>query len=92
MTVIVKMEWRLGDEVMALPVLAAFRRDHPRDRIIARLRYPDLVVGNPDVDEVNPAWAPTDRVIELCGEVPGEERRLTLARRARTSLAGLTPR
>ena len=37
-TVIVKMEWRLGDEVMALPVLAALRRDHPLDRIIARLR------------------------------------------------------
>jgi ADP-heptose:LPS heptosyltransferase/GT2 family glycosyltransferase len=46
----------MGDVVMALPVLRAFRRAHPLDRIhfLAQPKYHPVLKGNRDVDFVRP--------------------------------------
>ena len=86
LVVLVRNEWRLGDEVMALPVFAAQRRRWPRDRMVARVDHPQLLAGNPHVDEVNPLTVRPDLIVDLKGEEPGEARRVTLGRRAGVSL------
>lgn len=49
----VEIKWRLGDEVMALPVYEGIRRCSPARRLNVLCNYPDLLSDNPHVDEVN---------------------------------------
>lgn len=64
-TVLVETRWRLGDEVMALPLYEALKTKWPDTRVSMLCNYPDLVTGNPHVDEVNPTSANPDRYIFL---------------------------
>jgi len=92
LTLLVQLDWRLGDEVMALPVYEALRRAHAGDHIAVRVRHPALLAGSPFVDAINPLSLVPDRIVEIKGEVPGEARRTTLARLAGVSLDDLVPR
>jgi ADP-heptose:LPS heptosyltransferase len=49
----VEIKWRLGDEVMALPVYEAIRRRWPGRRINVLCNYPELLLENPHVDDIN---------------------------------------
>lgn len=51
---LVELRWRLGDEIMALPVFDALRRKWPPAHISVLTNYPDLFIDNPYVDAVNP--------------------------------------
>ena len=45
LTTVIELDWRLGDEVMSLPAFEAYKRAHPGERLIARLRHPELLEG-----------------------------------------------
>lgn len=49
----VHIQWNIGDEIIALPVYEALKKKYPQSLIEARVRYAELVKGNPYVDSVN---------------------------------------
>ena len=49
----VDIQWNIGDEIIALPAYEALKKKYPKSLIEARVRYPELVKGNPYVDLVN---------------------------------------
>ena len=51
--ILVEIKWRLGDEVMALPIYEALRMRYPSAHIEVLCNYPDLLEDNPFVDAVN---------------------------------------
>ncbi|HRK35838.1 MAG TPA: glycosyltransferase family 9 protein, partial [Candidatus Hydrogenedentes bacterium] len=55
----VEMRWRLGDEIMAIPIYEAIKRRHPFCFLSVISNHPDLLFRNPYVDEV---LGPNDRV------------------------------
>ena len=63
--VLVTVRWRLGDEIMELPIYEALRGQFPECRIGVLCNYPDLLIDSPFVDAVNdPSWR-ADRWIDL---------------------------
>jgi ADP-heptose:LPS heptosyltransferase len=92
LTTVVELEWRLGDEVMALPSFEALARVGPRQRLVARVRHPELLQDNPHVHAVNPLSVAASRWLVLRGERPGVARRRLLEERLGLSLEGLEPR
>lgn len=65
--ILIETKWRLGDEVMALPLYEAMATAYPGARIEAVCTYEDLLRGNPFVSEVNPAAPKPDRYVLLRG-------------------------
>lgn len=65
--ILVELRWRLGDEIMALPVFESLRAKYPSDRIAVLSNYPELFENHPFVDAVNEPPAPVDRYILLRG-------------------------
>ena len=61
----VEVKWRLGDEVMALPIYGALRAACPGCRLTVLRNYPELLEGNPFVDAVNRVAGAVDRYIPL---------------------------
>lgn len=51
--ILVELDWRLGDEIMASPVYRALQEAHPRAKIHVWSRYPDLLAGDPALDSAN---------------------------------------
>lgn len=64
-TLLIELRWRLGDEVMALPIYEALARRYPGTRIAVLCHYPELLDGNPYVSIVNPARLAPDRYVLL---------------------------
>ncbi len=50
--ILVETRWRLGDEIMALPIYEALKAEHPYARIDAWCNYPELLLDSPFVDGV----------------------------------------
>lgn len=63
--ILVEMRWRLGDEIMALPIYGALRAAYPDCRIDVNCSFPELLLDNPHVDSVNAAPAYCDRYLCL---------------------------
>jgi ADP-heptose:LPS heptosyltransferase len=74
-SLLVELRWRLGDEIMALPVFEALRRKWPQARIDVLSNQPDLFIDHPFVDAVNPA-APSPDVYYLLRGAPRDVHRL----------------
>ncbi len=51
--ILVHVKWKIGDEIMVLPVFEALKKEYPRSFINAEVNYPELLKGNPFVDSVN---------------------------------------
>ncbi len=66
-TILVELRWRLGDEIMALPVFESLRGHYPSDHIAVLSNYPELFDGHPFVDSVNTIPASVDRYLLLRG-------------------------
>ena len=47
--VLVEIRWRLGDEVMAIPIYEGLHHAYPDTRIHVLCNHPDLLTGNPHV-------------------------------------------
>ena len=91
-TILVEMRWRLGDEIMALPVLEALRAQHPRDTIIVFSNYADLLRNDPAIDQLNTVLDTLDKFILLRG-APRQTYRLEhYAKRAGIDLPTARPR
>ncbi len=73
-SILVEIKWRLGDEVMALPIYEALRARWPHGRIDVLCNYPELLDGNPFVDSVNPEAASPDLYYLLRGAPQSEWR------------------
>ncbi len=63
--IVVELRWRLGDEIMALPIYEALRKQHPGARITAWCNYPDLLIDHPHVDAINDTAVCPDRYLLL---------------------------
>lgn len=88
----VMMRWRLGDEVMAIPVYQALRREHPRNRVSVSCNYPELLEDNPFVDAVNPPRPRPDRIVVLRGAPRDRFRLECYAERAGIPVPSARPR
>lgn len=64
-SILVELRWRLGDEIMAIPIYEAIKRRHPRASLSVWCTYPELLEGNPYVDAINPANPNPDAYIFL---------------------------
>lgn len=64
-TILVEIRWRLGDEIMAIPIYASLRERHPDTRIEVLCNYLELLEDNPNVDAVNPESPQADRYMLL---------------------------
>ncbi len=65
--ILVELRWRLGDEIMALPVFESLRAHYPSDHIAVLSNYPELFGGHPFVDSVNRVPVSVDRYLLLRG-------------------------
>lgn len=74
-TVLVELNWRLGDEIMALPVLEALHATFPKDMLAVLTQYPELYEDNPAIDAVNPEAVDPDRYLLLRGASRRQYRR-----------------
>lgn len=83
---LVELRWRLGDEIMALPVFESLREHFPHDHVAVSTNYPDLYIDNPYVDDVNVGHLRPDRYLSLRS---GPRFRNRLAHYA--GLAGIDP-
>lgn len=74
-SILVELKWRLGDEIMAIPIYEALRSRWRHARIDVLCNYPELLDNNPFVDGVNPPDASPDLYYLLRG-APRDEFRL----------------
>lgn len=65
--VLVELNWRLGDEVMALPVFEAFHQRFPRSQVYVLSNYPVLFREHPYVQVSESPPAVVDRYLLLRG-------------------------
>ena len=68
--IVVDIRWRLGDEIMAIPIYEGIKRRHPFCHLTVWCNHSDLLLRNPHVDqtlgpEQKPSLAECDRFISL---------------------------
>lgn len=80
------MRWRLGDEIMALPVYAALAKQFPRDRVHVLTNYPELIDMQANVSVANDASTDPDLYLFLRNDARDAYRPHHYAR-----VAGLLP-
>jgi ADP-heptose:LPS heptosyltransferase len=90
-TLLVETRWRLGDEIMALPVFETLRGKYPADHLAVLTNFPDLYERHPFVDAVNEIPAAVDRYIFLRGADRREYRLACYARSAGVPLPVMPP-
>ncbi len=66
-TLLVEFRWRLGDEIMALPVFEALRARYPGIVVDVLTNCPELFEGNVSVSAVNPVAPDPDGYLLLRG-------------------------
>jgi len=66
-SLLVELNWRLGDEIMALPVFEALQRLYSRVNIDVLTNYPELFEGNNQIRTVNPQHPDPDGYLLLRG-------------------------
>ena len=90
-TLLVELRWRLGDEIMAMPVFEAIQRKHRGIVIDVLSNYPDLWEGHPAVRGVNPANPDPDGYLLLRGASRLENRLEAYCARARVPVPTIRP-
>lgn len=66
-SLLVELNWRLGDEIMALPVIDALHEHYPDAAIDVLTHYPDLFRDHPAIRSTNPPLPDPDRYLLLRG-------------------------
>ena len=89
---LVEVRWRLGDEVMAIPIYEALKAADPGLHLSVLCHFPDLLLGNPHVDQVNPEAPAPDRYVLLRGASPRVPRSQAYARSAGVAAPVTRPR
>ncbi|MCF6286737.1 MAG: glycosyltransferase family 9 protein [Candidatus Hydrogenedentes bacterium] len=88
---LVELNWRLGDEIMALPVLDALHQKYPDASINVLTNYPDLFLDHPHVRAVTAPPAAVDRYVLLRGASRRMYRLAEYCARVRISLPSMRP-
>ncbi len=83
--ILVGLRWRLGDEIMALPIYGALKRTYPHCHIAVWCNFPDVLDDHPHVDAVNPREFEFDWFINLRGAPRNRYRILHYAKQARVT-------
>ncbi len=89
--ILVEINWRLGDEIMALPIYEALKKRHPAAQVDVLCNYPELLDDNPHVDVVNPSEPSVDRYYLLRGAPRDAYRLLHYARQADVPVPDVRP-
>lgn len=89
--ILVEINWRLGDEIMALPIYEALKKRHPSAQVEVLCNYPELLDDNPFVDAVNPVAPSVDRYYLLRGAPRGVYRLEHYARQADVPVPDVRP-
>ena len=80
--ILVEMKWRLGDEIMALPIYSALREVYPKADIRVLSNYPELLAHCRSAKFVSETKMVPDRYILLRGAPRDKFRRTHYARQA----------
>lgn len=65
-SILIEIRWRLGDEIMMLPIYEGLKARHPSSHLAVWCNYPDLLAGNPYVDRVfGPDVTPIEREYDM---------------------------
>lgn len=92
-TILIELKWRLGDEIMALPVIEALWIQDPGVKIEVLTNYPELFENSRAVHVVNPAsHAHPDRYLLLRGASRLENRLVAYSIRAGVPVPDSRPR
>lgn len=91
-SILIEIKWRLGDEIMALPIYEALRARWPHARIDVLCTYPELLDANPFVNAVNPKAASPDLYYLLRGAPRSEWRLAHYAAQAEVPVPQSCPR
>ncbi len=70
--IVIEIRWRLGDEIMAIPIYEGIKRRYPFCNLSVWCNHPDLLIRNPHVDQVHgpeqqPNFSECDRYVLLRG-------------------------
>jgi len=90
--ILVKLDWNLGDEIMVIPVYQAIKEKYPKSIINVEVKFSDLLVHNPYVDEINSEDRKYDRIINLKGENKTEKRIDYLSRKLKLNIKDKIPK
>lgn len=90
--ILVKLDWNLGDEIMASTVYRSLKERYPNSIINAKVKYPDLLLGNHFVDGINERMNWYDKIIDLRSENRVENRQAHLERVLGFSIRDRKPR
>lgn len=64
--ILVEIRWRLGDEIMLIPIYEGLKERYPSCHLAVWCNYPDLLTGNPYVDRVfGPEVTPIERQYDV---------------------------
>lgn len=91
-TILVEMRWRLGDEIMALPVIDALGAAYPKDQVYVLTNYPDLFEGRGYIKALNKIPEKLDWYVLLRGSDRREYRGAVYARKAGLPIPEAPPR
>jgi len=91
-TILVETRWRLGDEIMALPILDALGAAYPKDMLFVLANYPDLFEGRGYIAGINAIPERVDWYILLRGSDRREYRGAVYARKAGLPVPDAPPR
>lgn len=83
--ILVETRWRLGDEIMAMPVFETLRAKYPADSIGVLTSFPELYENHPFVDMINDDQYVPDHYILLRGAQRTVRRIDVCARTARVA-------
>jgi GT2 family glycosyltransferase/ADP-heptose:LPS heptosyltransferase len=88
LNILINSAWRLGDEIMALPVYEKIRERYPESRIDVVCNYPEILAGYDFVDFIkDPVIRKYDLVINLKGEDPTISRKENIERKLRIKIS-----
>jgi ADP-heptose:LPS heptosyltransferase len=91
--ILVETRWRLGDEIMAIPIYEALHNRHPGCEVFALCRFPEILEGNPFVRIADPAHIPgCDKYVCLRSGPRTRPRIEHYAKLAGLAVPGIAPR
>ena len=85
--ILVKLNWRLGDEIMTIPIYQAIKEKFPNSFLAVSVNYSELLINNLYVDGINldQCKYDYDKVINLQGTERDQNRTQYLAQRIKFS-------
>lgn len=91
LNILIKLDWNLGDEIMAIPLFQAIKEKYPNSTVSVKVRYPELLDHNPNIDKLNENGGFYDKIIDIKGENRGKNRLDYLEKKLRVRIKDRLP-